>query len=172
MNFSSDFLRNPSSVSFHPPRLVKDENVYLNLLNSERRSRFLRNNNSNKKLKINEQNRFFTRLLHSNNELNPSLLNTRSLNKEFLHIFHLLTSSFIDFLGLTETWHEDATSPSLLSASSLSYSLIELARSPTKPFSSSHSSHGGIALFYESTFSAFLTFFSFWEILIFFIIIN
>ena len=59
--------------------------------------------------------------------------------------------------GLTETWHEDATSPSLLSASPSSYSFIELAGSPTKPFSSSHSSHGGSSLFYKSTFSAFKT---------------
>ena len=75
-----------------------------------------------------------------------------SKNKS-LHIFNLLTS--IDFLGLTETWHEDATSPSLLSASPSFHSFIELARSPTKPFSSSHSSYGGISLFYKSTFSAF-----------------
>ena len=57
--------------------------------------------------------------------------------------------------GLTETWHGDATSPSLLSASPSFHSFIELARSPTKPFSSSHSAYGGLSLFYKSTFSAF-----------------
>ena len=72
----------------------------------------------------------------SNNELNSSLLNTRSLNNKSLHIFNLLTSSSNDFLGLTETWREDATSPSSLPAYPLSYSFVELARSPTKPFSS------------------------------------
>ena len=65
------------------------------------------------------------------------------------------SSDIFDFLGLTATWHEDATSPSLLSVPPPSYSFIELAGSPTKPFSSSHSSHGGSSLFYKSTFSAF-----------------
>ena len=71
-----------------------------------------------------------------------------------LHNFNLLTSSSIDFLGLTETWHEDAPSPSLLSAFPSSYSFIELARSPTEPLSFSHSFYGGISLFYKSTFCA------------------
>ena len=70
-----------------------------------------------------------------------------------LHIFNFLTFS-IDFVGSTETWHEDATSPSLVSASLSSYSFIELARSPTKPFSSSHSAYRSISLFSESIFSA------------------
>ena len=57
----------------------------------------------------------------------------------------------MDFLCLTETWHEDANSPSLLSVSPSSYSSIELARFPAKPFSSSHSS---ISLSYKSSFFA------------------
>ena len=77
-----------------------------------------------------------------------------SLNNKFLHIFAFLTFFSIDFLGLTETWHEEDTSPSLLSASSSSHSFIELARSSLKPFFSFHSSYNGISLFYKSTFSA------------------
>ena len=109
----------------------------LNSLNSKRRSRFLQNNNSHKKPKSNlTKLLLYSTLSNSNNGLNLSLLNTRSLNKKSLHIFNLLTFSYIDFLVLTETWHEDATSASLLSASLSSYSFIELARCLTKPFSS------------------------------------
>ena len=155
MNYSLDFLRKLPSVPFRPPRLVGGKTFHLNLLNFNRRSRFLQNKNSYKepRSKLTKPLPYPT-LSNSNNELNLSLLNTRSLNNKSLHIFNLLTSS-IDFLGLTDTWHEGATSPSLLPASPSFHSFIELARSPTKPFSSSHSAYGGISLFYKSTFSAF-----------------
>ena len=81
-------------------------------------------------------------------------MHTQSLKLQTLHILNLLTSSSMDFFGLTETWPENTTSPSLLSAPPSFYSFIELARSLTKPFSSFHSAYGGISLFYKSTFSA------------------
>ena len=60
---------------------------------------------------------FYPTLSNSNNELNFSLVNTRSFNNKSVHIFNWLTFTFIQFSGLTETWHDDATSPSLFSTS-------------------------------------------------------
>ena len=73
------------------------------------------------------------------NKLSISLLNIRSLNNKSFYISDLITTHSPDFLALTETWHEDATSPSLVTATPLNYSFLELARPPTIPLSSSHS---------------------------------
>ena len=78
------------------------------------------------------------------NKLSISLLNIRSINNKSFYISDIITTHSPDFLDLTETWHEDATSPSLVTATPLNYSFL----------SSSHSTYGGVCLFYKSSFSA------------------
>ena len=86
--------------------------------------------------------------------INISFLNIRSLNNKFIHVFKLLSDSNLDFLVLSETWHESASSPSLISACPPSYSFFELARASQNPLSTSFFTYGGICLFYKSTFSS------------------
>ena len=62
--------------------------------------------------------------------INVSFLNIRSLNNKFIHVFNLLSDSNLDFLVLSETWHESAFSPSLIYACPPSYPFLELARAP------------------------------------------
>ena len=100
---SIDILRNLSSVPFCAPLLVRRKIFYLNLLNSKRKSRFLQKNNSHKKPRSKlTKPLLYPTLSKSKNELNLSLLNSGSLNNKSLPIFILLTSSSIDFSGLTE----------------------------------------------------------------------
>ena len=68
-------------------------------------------------------------------------------------MFNLLSDSILDFLALSETWHESASSPTLISACPPSYSFLDIARASQNPLSTSFSTHGRICLFYKSTFS-------------------
>ena len=79
--------------------------------------------------------------------INISFLNIRSLNKKFIHVFNLFSDSNLDFLALSETWHESASSPSLISACPPSYSFLELAHAPQNPLSTSFSTYGEICPF-------------------------
>ena len=89
--------------------------------------------------------------------INISFLYIKSPNNKFIHVFNLLSDSNLDFLALSETWHESAFSP-LISACPPSYSLLELAYAPQNPLSTSFSTYGKICLFYKSTFSSSKTF--------------
>ena len=68
--------------------------------------------------------------------INISFLNIRSLNNKSIHVSKLFSDFNLDFLALSETWYE-STSPSLISACSLSYSFLELARAFQNPLSTS-----------------------------------
>ena len=72
----------------------------------------------------------FSKLFKS---INISFLNIRSLNNKFIHVFNLLSDSNLHFLALSETWHESASSPSLISACPPFYSFLKLARAPFFP---------------------------------------
>ena len=104
-------------------------------------------------LNSNSSNSFhnFSKLLKS---INISFLNIRSLNNKFIHVFNLLSDSNLHFLALSKTWHESASSPSLISPCPPSYSFLELARALQNPLSTSFSIYRGICLFYKSTFSS------------------
>ena len=116
--FSSTFLHSSLISSFH----LKSKSSFLNS-NSSNSS-----HNSSKLLK----------------SINISFLNIRSLNNKFTHVFNLLSDSNLDFLALSETWHEAASSPSLISACPLSYSFLELTHALQNPLSTSFSTYGGI----------------------------
>ena len=123
----------------------------LNNLSNSNCSKFkLTNNNNN----INTPKSKYTNKSNDFNNVSISLLHIRSINKKSFYILDLLSSHSPDFLALTETWHEDANSPSLISATPFNYSFLELARPPTKPLSSLHSTYGGVCLFFKSSFSA------------------
>ena len=97
MNYSPDFLRNLSSLPFRPPHLVRRRNFFLKLPNFKLRSRFLQNRNSHRKFKNKLTKPLpYPTLSSSNNDFNFSLLNTRSLDKESLHSFNLLTFFFVE----------------------------------------------------------------------------
>ena len=110
------------TTTFRPPRLVRRRIFHLNIINLKHRSRFIQINNFHKKPK-NKLTKPLIQPTLSNykNELNLTFLNTKSLNNKSLQIFNFQTLSSIDFLSLIETWRENATSPSLLSASPSSY---------------------------------------------------
>ena len=77
------------------------------------------------------------KLSHSSSKLyksNISFSTIRSLDKKSIKDLSLLSDSNFDFLALSETWHESASSPSHISACSPSYSFLELARASQKPF--------------------------------------
>ena len=88
-----------------------------------------------------------------NNHLNIGLLNIRSINSKSLYISDLISSNSLDLFAVTETWHESASSPSLITAAPKGFSFLESARPPLDPLSSRHSCYGGICLFYRSLFS-------------------
>ena len=92
-------------------------------------------------------------IFHKNDKIKMGVLNIRSLNQKSLYISDLVTSNSLDLFGLTETWHESASSPSLLSSIPKGFSFVELARPPSKPLSDHHSSYGGLCLIFKSSFS-------------------
>ena len=87
------------------------------------------------------------------NNLNIATLNIHSLNKKSLCIFDLVSANDLDLFLLTETWHESASSPSLLASIPQGFSFVEQARPPLHPLSSLHSSYGGICLLFKSSYS-------------------
>ena len=175
MPCSRDFLLSLSKFSSSPPRTVRRRVFFFNLkscssfvLNSisssttstsssstfphsslisfshlKSKSSFLNSNSSNSSHNS-------SKLLKS---INISFFNIRSLNNKFTHVFNLLSDFNLDFLALSETWDESASSPSLISACTLSYSFLELARDPENPLSTSFFTYGEICLFYKFTFS-------------------
>ena len=104
--------------------------------------RFLKNNKINIKPNNNQ-----------NNNLNIGLINIRSINSKSIYISDLISYNSLDLFAVTETWHESASSPSLITASPSGFSFVELARPPSNPLSSKHSSYGRVCLFYRSIFS-------------------
>ena len=78
--FRSTFPQSSLMSSFH----LKSKSSFLNS-NSSNSS-----HNSSKLLK----------------SINISFLNIRSSNNKFIHVFNLLSDSNLDFLALSETWHE------------------------------------------------------------------
>ena len=172
MPCSRDFLLSLSKVSSSPPRTVRWRVFFFNLkscssssvLNSisssttstfssstfphsslisfshlKSKSFFLNSNSSNSSHNS-------SKLLKS---INISFLNIRSLNNKFIHVFNLLSDSNLDFLALSETWHESAPSPSLIFACPPSYSFLELACAPQNPLSTSLSTYEEICLFLQ-----------------------
>ena len=84
--------------------------------------------------------------------INIFFLNIRSLGNKSIHVFNLFFDSNLDFLALSETWHESAFFPYLISACSPSYPFLELARALQNPLSTSFSTYGGNCLFTNPLF--------------------
>ena len=173
MPCSRDFLHSFSKFSSPPPRNVRRRVFFFNLkfcisssvLNSISSSTTSTSSNSTfpHSSRISSYLKSKSSFLNSNSSnsshnssklksINISFLNIRSLNNKFIHVFNLLSDSNLDFLALSETWHESASSPFLISACPPSYSFLELARAPQIPLSTSFSTYGRICLFYKSTF--------------------
>ena len=174
MSCSRDFLLSFSKLSSPSPRIVRRRVFFFNLkscssssvLNSisSSTSSFSSStfphlsliSSSHLKSKSSFVNSNSSNSFHNSSKLfksiNISFLNIRSLNNKFIHVFNLLSDSNLDFLVLSETWHESASSPSLISVCPSSYSFLELARASQSPLSTFFSNYGGICLFYKSTF--------------------
>ena len=180
MPCSRDFLLSFSKFSSSSPRTVRRRVFFFNLkscsssvLNSISSSttstfssstfpHFSLTSSSHLKSKSSFLNSNSSNSSHNSSKLlksiNISFLNIRSLNKKFIHVFNLLSDSNLDFLALSETWHESASSPSLISTCPPSYSFLELVRAPQNLLSTSFSTYGEIYLFHKSTFSSLKTF--------------
>ena len=145
-NHNAISINNLSDANLNNLNVTTNFSTKTKLISKKIYKRIFIKNNSNPNANLPNKNQV--------NKLSISLLNIRSLNNKSFYISDLITTHSPDFLALTETWHEDATSPSLVTATPLNYSFLELARPPTKPLSSSHSTYGGVCLFYKSSFSA------------------
>ena len=177
MPCSRDFLLSLSKFSCPPPRTLRRRVFFFNLkscssssvinsISSSTTSTFSSStfphssliSSSHLKSKSSFFNSNSSNSSHNSSKLlksiNISFLNIRSLNNKFIYVFNLLSYSNLDFLALSETWHESSSSPSLISACPPSYAFLELARAPQNPLSTSFSPYGGICLFYKFTFSS------------------
>ena len=166
MPCSRDFLLSLSKFSSPPPRTVRRRVFFFNLkscsssvlnsISSSSTSTFSSSTFPHSSLTSSSHLKSKSSFLNSNSfnsfnnsskllkSINISFINIRSLNNKFIHVINLLSDSNLDFLALSETWHESA-SPSPISACPPYYSLLELARAFQNPLSTSFSTYRGIS---------------------------
>ena len=152
--YSREFLLSLSSCSTLPNRNVRRRAYYLDIFNLNYIRKIKRNNKNNLSSDFctpnnlnspnlpNTANSFNTNptlkplcnnINNNNNNnnnkkinnLNIATLNIHSLNKKSLCIFDLVSANDLDLFLLTETWHESASSPSLLASTPQGFSFGE-----------------------------------------------
>ena len=79
-------------------------------------------------------------------------LNAQSIGNKYAVLSNLIKSINYDFFAITETWHDSATCPELIACTPRGYSCVERAR-PRKKTLSVATNHGGVCLFYKSTYT-------------------
>ena len=85
--------------------------------------------------------------------LQLGLLNVRSLRGKSASVCDIICTERCDVFAAVETWHDDASSPSLLLTCPPNYNLVERARPRTvTSVESLATNHGGIAVFFSSSF--------------------
>ena len=89
----------------------------------------------------------------SSSVLQLGLLNVRSLRGKSASVCNITCTERCDVFAVVETWHDDASSPSLLLTCPPNYNLVERARPRTTTSEESlATNHGGIAVFFNSSF--------------------
>lgn len=85
--------------------------------------------------------------------LQLGLLNVRSLRGKSASVCDIICTERCDVFAVVETWHDDASSPSLLLSCPPNYNLVERARPRAAASNESlATNHGGIAVFFSSSF--------------------
>lgn len=85
--------------------------------------------------------------------LQLGLLNVRSLRGKSASVCDIICTERCDVFAVVETWHDGASSPSLLLSCPPNYNLVERARPRAAASNESlATNHGGIAVFFSSSF--------------------
>jgi len=89
-------------------------------------------------------------------DLHCGLMNVRSLGGGTADVVQeRMLSDCIDAFVAVETWHDDASSPSLILACPTDYQFSECARPRTDSQANTvNTNHGGLAIYYRSSFNA------------------
>ncbi|MCI4436824.1 MAG: hypothetical protein JHC33_08470 [Ignisphaera sp.] len=169
MQYSKEFLLSLSNQTSRPPRIFRRRIYYFNLINKANLNckHPTISDSSALCFKSNNVTPYSSNLHNTENVSNPthvsesklsfnnlsfSYVNVRSINKKSIIINDLISSNKLDFLALTETWHESSQSPSLISSTPVGYTFLDISRPPNHPLSSKHSSYGGVCIIYRNSF--------------------
>lgn len=182
MQYSKEFLLSLSHQSTKPPRIVRRKLFYFNILNKDHQDHQHNfnyiTNFANNKSKSNyspsyhpqstiTNNHYYQcnfssasnnehvskSQVFSNNHISFFCLNVHSINNKSILINNLISSSNVDFMALTETWHESSQSPSLISSIPNGYTFLDVSRPPNLPLSSRHSTYGGVCIIYKCLYT-------------------